>query len=71
MPKHTIAEVIEASLRRGRYWCATTCFEVILIRGTGDIRLKFRDAVLLETANRELAQIDASQSAGTVAAQKS
>ncbi|MFL6601899.1 MAG: hypothetical protein ACJ8R9_11290 [Steroidobacteraceae bacterium] len=54
-PSPTLADRIEAALRCGRYACASTHFQAVMLRGTGDIRLRFQRAEMMQSLNALLA----------------
>jgi hypothetical protein len=55
-PPSTLADRIEDALRRRRYACASAHFQAVMLRGSGDIKLKFLSPELAIAANAVLAQ---------------
>ena len=53
----TISRRIEDTLHRRRYVCASQLFQVVVLRGSGDLRIKILDSRLHEQLNAVLSAI--------------
>lgn len=53
-PAFSLADRIERALRAREYACASTHFQAVMIRGPGDIRLKFLPPELVLSVNSVL-----------------